>query len=88
MSIFVDMSSGFIAGITSVYGSMLMEECYKMQGKPASDALDRLANNTLYAALIAPVCFFGIGYLSDKVKIWKIISVLSILLIGAQYLMI
>ena len=71
-----------IAMTCAQYGSMLLENCYSDQGRPMNEAKDRIAYLNLYGDILSSISFFFVGYLCDKVTIWKLLTVCNLFILG------
>lgn len=63
------------------FGTLIVTDSYEARGMTAKDAQNHLSFDYLLANILSLATCLSLGYLSDKVKIYKILNVLNILLL-------
>jgi len=75
-------ASMYAAVTCSRYGTLLIEDCGTDKKLPKSKAKDHIAFLNLFGDLLCAAAYFFIGYISDHVKIWKLVTILNIVVIA------
>jgi hypothetical protein len=86
----VAISCSTASHVTSIcyntYGSLTILKCYGDDRK--DEAENHISFLYLYSNVIAPFIFLLMGYSSDRIKIWKLLSLVNLFCGGSQILMI
>jgi hypothetical protein len=88
MSITGTTSAKILAICVTQFGTILVSDSYESQGLPDSDAQDHLSTLFLVGNLISMFMTLSLGFLSDRVKIYVLITLLNILVVSASALII
>ena len=92
----LDFTLAILASITikvlslslNQFGSIIVTNDYKNKGLPDDDARNHLSLLFLLDNLLSIPCSFGIGYLTDRIKSFKLLFITSSLTLFVSILMI
>ena len=71
----------------SQFGTLLVKQVMQENGKSVAEAEDHLAWLNLVSNILGLVLGIGIGFLSDRFTIWKLMTVNNVFILSTWYIM-
>jgi len=60
---------------------LLVTDCYEQRGRPSTEAEDHLSLIFLLGNLASCIAVLLVGYLGDKIRLWKLFTAVNLLLL-------